>query len=128
MDLVEVGRIARAFDRWGERLVKRLLSKREAREIESVRNRVHFLARRFAVKEAAAKALGQGIAAGIRWADFELRHHSNGAPYLHLQGMAARFAAARHVNATHVSVADEKRHAMAFVIFCSEKDAVNDKD
>ena len=119
-DLISVERIAAALGRHGTRLAQRLLAEGELSHFRGLRQPAPFLAKRFAVKEAAAKALRSGIGGGLRWCEFELLHDDRGAPLLRLHGMAAERARALGVRSCHVSLADERGRALAFVIFCND--------
>jgi len=104
MDVVELDRIARSLDRFGERFLARVLTQRERAALP--RLAVPFLAARFAAKEAAAKALGTGFRQGVTLASIEIRALPSGQPELVLHGaakaIAARLGAARsHVSLTH---------------------------
>ena len=70
VDLVEIGRVERALDRWGERLVARLMDEDEARTLPAERGpRAIALALAIAGKEATSKAIGTGWTQGVRWRD-----------------------------------------------------------
>lgn len=113
-DLVDTDRIRRVWDRHGQRFVRRILTPREQAEWNGAD--AGFLARRFAVKEAAAKALGSGIAGGLTFLDIELGHDQRGRPMLHFSGVARHRSRSLGVTATHVTVSDERSIAMAFVV------------
>jgi len=80
-------------------------------------DRAAFLAKRFAAKEAAAKALGTGIRDGLRLAHFAIGHDALGRPTLSLLKRAAELADAAGIIATHLSISDEGGWAQAFVVF-----------
>ena len=70
IDLIERERVARALDRWGERLVAKLMGEAEASRLPKARtDRAHALALAIAAKEAASKALGTGWSRGVCWRD-----------------------------------------------------------
>ena len=84
VDLVEVGRIRRACDRWGERFLRRVFT---AGERAYCMRKVHpeqSLAARFAAKEAVLKAIGTGLSGGIRWTDVEVTKDRSGKPGVRL--------------------------------------------
>lgn len=116
IDVVRVERIQRLLDRFGRRAGERVLGAEELAEWEQGSMRAAFLAKRFAVKEAAAKALGTGFRSGIRYCDISVGHDGLGAPYLHLGGAARRRAEALGVIGQHVSLSDERGLAIAQVI------------
>lgn len=115
-DLVEVARIERALERHGERFVRRILTPAERSAFERSPRPAAFLARRFAAKEAAAKALGTGIRGAFAFNAIEVRNRNNGAPELHFTGAAAEVARRLGVGRTLLSLADERAYALAYVV------------
>ncbi|WP_421621348.1 holo-ACP synthase [Alkalilimnicola ehrlichii] len=116
-DLVEIARMERLLARHGDRALTRLLHVQERAECPCAPDRAaRFLARRFAAKEAAAKALGTGIANGIRFADLQVSHDDRGRPLLNLHGEARQHAQALGATGHHLSISDEQTHALAFVV------------
>lgn len=113
-DLVDTDRIRRVWERHGLRFVQRILTPREQAEWNDAD--AGYLARRFAVKEAAAKALGSGIAGGLTFQDIELGHDPRGRPLLHFSGAARQRGQSLGVTAAHVTVSDERSIALAFVV------------
>lgn len=116
IDLVDIERMARIHARFGDGLARRLLAQREHAAYASTRDAARFLAKRFAVKEATAKALGTGIAGGIRFTDVWVEHHESGAPCLCWDGFAQQRAERIGVARAHLSVSDERGQVMACVI------------
>jgi holo-[acyl-carrier protein] synthase len=116
-DIVDVARIAALYEKHPQRFPERILTPFELEEMQRLSDHVAFLARRFAVKEAASKALGTGMAEGIGFADFEVRHDALGKPELAVYHHAAVLLRERGVVRTHLSIADEKTYAVAYVIF-----------
>jgi holo-[acyl-carrier protein] synthase len=115
VDMVEISRIARAIERWGERFLRRVYT---ACEIEHCRGRVPELAARFAAKEAVSKALGVGIwwRGGIGWTDAEVRPDSLGKPEVFLYGRAAERAQALGLDQWAISLSHTDDHAIAMVV------------
>lgn len=117
LDLTEVGRIADALERHGERFLARVF-----REGEILRSRRHprafaeHVAGRFAAKEAAMKALGTGWSGGIGFRDVEVGRDAGGAPTLALAGVAAERAKELGVARLHVSLTHTRDHAQAIVV------------
>ncbi len=100
-DIVNLTRFARALERWGERLTARLFTQGELDRAEGA-HRTRELAGNFAAKEAFLKALGTGLAEGIRWQDVELVRDERGAPSYSLSGKAAGlFAGNSAVSISH---------------------------
>lgn len=116
-DIVASERIRQLLARYPDRLPKRLLTAGEQADLPCGATQVAFLAKRFAAKEAAAKALGTGFASGVRFTDFEIGHEGNGRPSLSLLGHAAAVAAEMRITACHLSISDEQQFAVAFVVF-----------
>ncbi|NRN29070.1 holo-ACP synthase [Photorhabdus heterorhabditis] len=115
-DIVEIARIEGVVERSGERLAKRILSESEWKQYQQHEKPVRFLAKRFAVKEAAAKALGTGIRNGLAFNQFEVVNDALGKPTLRLYGAAAELAQKLGAISLHVTLADERRYACATVI------------
>ena len=128
-DLVEIGRIAAAVDRFGERFAERILGPQEraryaARRARSARRGLAFLATRFAAKEAVSKAIGLGMRSPMSWRAVEVVNAPSGQPLAVAHGDLADFLAARRLRLS-VSVTDEQAMAMAFVV--AEVIADNDR-
>lgn len=115
-DIIEVERIQSMLQKQGDRLPQRLLSVGELQRYEQVANKVPWLAKRFAAKEAAAKALGTGIAQGISWKHIEVDNDVLGAPLLILHDAALLRASVMGANRFHLSLSDERAFAVAYVI------------
>ncbi len=115
-DLIRVARLAVVLERHGERFARRILDAGELAEYAGCADRAAFLAKRFAAKEAAAKALGTGIRNGLRLAHFGVGHDRLGRPHLRLSGRAAELAERSGIVASHLTLADEGGWAQAFVV------------
>jgi holo-[acyl-carrier protein] synthase len=120
-DLVDVRRIERTLDRHGARFVERIFTAEERRRAErrpAVRAGTY--AKRFAAKEACAKALGTGLRAGVFWKDMGVVNLPSGRPTMHLTGGAAdrlaRILPPGHEARIHVALTDELPYAQAFVV------------
>ncbi len=119
-DIVEISRIAKMSDNTRERLAKRVLTPNEyecfsTMNLNSVNNAVSYLAKRWAGKEAAAKALGTGIASGVSFQHIEIVTLESGQPTLILSNRALEIALSKKSKYWHISLADEKLYATAFV-------------
>ncbi|MEA1938116.1 MAG: holo-ACP synthase [Pseudomonadota bacterium] len=117
-DLVDIHRIERLLERFGNRFVLRCFAPVEQVE-PGPRTAAHY-AKRFAAKEACAKALGTGIADGVKLRDISIRRGQNGAPVLMLaDGAFARLqniAPSGMKAVLHVTLTDSESHAQAFVV------------
>lgn len=116
VDMVDVARIQAMLDRYGERFLRRVYTEAETDYALSGANKAERLAGRFAVKEAAMKALGTGKSQGILWRDVETVRGRAGKPVVHLHGQAVKWAKLRGVSAVHVSITHDGGKAEAFVI------------
>ncbi|MBI3546583.1 MAG: holo-ACP synthase [Gammaproteobacteria bacterium] len=114
-DIVRVGRMQEDLDRFGDRFSERILTSGELLDFRKNANKANFLARRFAAKEATVKAMGTGFRDGIQLHDIEVTHDAQGKPILAFHGRAQEFLQAKNIAVAHISLADEKDHAVAFV-------------
>ncbi len=119
-DIVYVPRIDRIFNRFGSRFAKRILTCDEFLKMNRSTSPARFLAKRFAVKEAAAKAFGTGFIDGLALSHIGILNDSHGKPSLHFHGYAKKMLIDRKISNTHVSISDDGDYAVAFVVFyCS---------
>ncbi|UCE89426.1 MAG: holo-ACP synthase [Pseudomonadota bacterium] len=114
-DIVSVQRMRRNLERYGERFARRILTDRELEEFRAAARPENFLAKRFAAKEAAAKAMGTGFSGGLSLRHIGVAHDASGKPLLMLSGYAEQFVRHHRITETHLSIADEKEQAVAFV-------------
>lgn len=115
-DICEVERIRAVYEKHGERFIKRILTVHEIKPFSSEEQTVRYLAKRYAAKEAIAKAFGTGIGGAIGFQDCIITRSSLGAPGIEFIGRGAQLAQARGVTHAHVSLTDEKNLVAAFVI------------
>ncbi|CAA2102942.1 Holo-[acyl-carrier-protein] synthase [Methylobacterium bullatum] len=119
-DLCDIRRIERSLARYGERFTHRIYTDGERAKSEGRAARAPSYARRFAAKEACAKALGTGMSHGVFWRDMEVVSLPGGAPTLRLTGGAAErlraMIPAGHAAKIHVTLTDDPPMAQAFVI------------
>ena len=116
VDIADIRRFEKLVKRYGDRLAKRILSEAELVEFGQNKNPAAFLAKRFAVKEATAKAFGTGFGKGLHPRQIGLGHNELGAPHLLLTDKAELAIKRLGCNQSHVSLSDEKEHAIAFVV------------
>lgn len=114
-DIVSVSRMQSALQRHGERFAERILAEEELEEYRQSSKPAQFLAKRFAAKEAAAKAFGTGFRNGLAMNDFIVAHDALGKPLLQFAGRAEQFCSEQGVGEAFLSISDEKEHAVAFV-------------
>lgn len=114
-DIVRVARMEQDIARYGEKFAERILTDTELNEYRQSNARAHFLARRFAAKEAAAKAMGTGFRDGLHLRDIGVTHDTHGKPLLEFTGRAQEFMREKSITTVHISLADEEDNAVAFV-------------
>ena len=119
-DLVDVRRIEEVLSRHGERFIARVFTEVERATAERRANRIETYAKRFAAKEACAKALGTGLRAGVWWRDMGVVNLPSGRPTVELTGGAKRRLAAitpvGHEARIDLTMTDEGPTAHAFVV------------
>jgi holo-[acyl-carrier protein] synthase len=119
-DITDVRRIAKVLDRHGERFIDRIFTPIERAKAEKRRNRVETYAKRFAAKEACAKALGTGFRAGVWWRDMGVVNLPSGRPTIELTGGAKRrldaITPAGYEARIDLTITDEGPMAHAFVV------------
>ena len=115
-DVVEIGRIEKALERFGERFARRILCEPELRRFARHRLPASYLAKRFAAKEAFTKALGTGIHAPANWHGVWVTNLKSGKPVLEFSNDLQKLLDTRGVTRAHVSLSDERGVAFATVI------------
>jgi holo-[acyl-carrier protein] synthase len=117
IDIAEVERIQAAIEKRGAAFLKRIYTPKEAAYCERFKNKYERYAGRFAVKEAAMKALGTGWQLGVRWVDLAVVREKSGRPTLAISGEAGKIAARLGVKNIAVSITHTAEQALALVIF-----------
>ena len=119
-DISDARRVAMVLERHGDRFIDRVFTPAERAKAERRRNRVETYAKRFAAKEACAKALGTGLRAGVWWRDMGVVNLPSGRPTMQLTGGAKRRLAAitpsGYEARIDLTITDEGPTAQAFVI------------
>jgi holo-[acyl-carrier protein] synthase len=119
-DLCDIRRIERSLERFGDRFTHRVFTEGERARSDRRAARAPSYARRFAAKEACAKALGTGLSQGVFWRDMEVVNLPGGKPTMRLTGGALERLRAMtpdgHEAVVHVSLTDDVPIAQAFVI------------
>jgi holo-[acyl-carrier protein] synthase len=119
-DLIDIGRIEKTLERHGERFISRVYTEIERARSERRKQRAASYAKRFAAKEACAKALGTGLSRGVFWRDMGVVNLPSGKPTMHLTGgaaaMLARLTPPKHRAVIHLTITDDFPLAQAFVI------------
>lgn len=119
-DLIDIRRIEKSLERHGQRFIQRIYTEVEQARSEGRRARAASYAKRFAAKEACAKALGTGLAQGVFWRDMGVVNLPSGAPTMALTGGALarldKILPSGHRVAIHLTITDDFPLAQAFVI------------
>jgi len=119
-DLIDIRRVEKTLERHGERFTHRVFTEVERVKSDRRRMRAASYAKRFAAKEACAKALGTGLAQGVFWRDMGVVNLPGGKPTMHLTGGAAErlnaLIPAGHRPLIHLTITDDFPLAQAFVI------------
>jgi holo-[acyl-carrier protein] synthase len=119
-DIIDIRRIERTLERYGDRFVARVFTDIERTKSDRRANRAASYAKRFAAKEACAKALGTGFSQGVFWRDLGVVNLPSGKPTMRLTGGAAERLAlitpAGMVAQIDLTITDDHPQAQAFVI------------
>jgi len=116
-DIVRIQRLRHDLERYGDRFAERILADEELVEFQQAGQKAQFLAKRFAAKEAAAKALGTGFRDGVTLRDIAVGHDEHGKPLLVFSERLAKRMVERGVaDVGHLSLTDEQEYAVAFVV------------
>jgi holo-[acyl-carrier protein] synthase len=115
-DIVGIGRMQRNLQRFGDRFARRILTEGEYQDFRHALKPAHFLAKRFAAKEALAKALGTGFRQGLGLRSIAITHDGHGRPLLEFLGRARELMREHGIAASHLSLSDEAEYAVAFVV------------
>jgi holo-[acyl-carrier protein] synthase len=123
-DLIDIRRVERTLDRYGARFIERIFTQVEQARAERRRERAATYAKRFAAKEACAKALGTGLRRGVFWRDMGVVNLPGGRPTMQLTGGAlqrlAEITPPGHAPRIDVSITDEYPLAQVTVIISAE--------
>ena len=119
IDIIDIRRIKKTIDRYDMRFKKKCFHLGEINKSESRLKSVESYAKRYAAKEACAKALGTGLARGVFWKDIEVQNNKFGKPKIILHNNALKFLKKMTKSqdcSIEVSLSDEKNYAIANVI------------
>tara|TARA_B100000029_G_scaffold415159_1_gene418799 strand:- start:13 stop:405 length:393 start_codon:yes stop_codon:yes gene_type:complete len=118
-DIVNIKRMEKSLNKYGNNFKKRIFSKNEINYCENKKNPSSFYAKRFAAKEAFSKALGTGIKGNIIFKNIEILNNKKGKPSIKLKGYVDTFLKKKIKNKKyhiHLSLSDDKPWAQATVI------------
>lgn len=115
-DLVFIPRIQQLLDKFGDKAAQKILNDSEFADFRQASRPVAFLAKRFAAKEAAAKAFGCGFRDGLSLKHISVVNDALGKPQLMLTGKASELASQRAISRSHLSLSDDGDYAIAYVV------------
>ncbi len=119
-DLIDIRRVEKTLDRFGERFVKRVFTDIERAKAERRTTQAATYAKRFAAKEAMSKALGSGIRMGVAWREMGVVNLPSGQPTMQLSGGARerldRLVPKGYAGVIHLTMTDDHPFAQAFVV------------
>ncbi len=119
-DLIDIRRVEKSLERFGDRFVQRIFTEVEQQKSDKRYNRAASYAKRFAAKEACAKALGTGLSKGVFWLDMGVVNLPGGKPSFHLTGGAKarldELTPDGHKADIHLTITDDFPLAQAIVI------------
>ena len=119
-DLIDIRRVEKSLERFGERFTERCFTEIERAKSDGRKNRAASYAKRFAAKEACSKALGTGLAQGVFWKDMGVVNMPGGKPTMKLTGGALerlkQLLPEGHAAHIHITITDDFPLAQAFVI------------
>ena len=116
IDLVDVKRMERTMNRWGDRFIQRVFTSSEMEICYSRKFPPSAFSMRFAAKEAFSKAIGLGMKKGVRWRDIEVFHFPEGRPGLRLHGRSLEICNEKQITGFHLSMSDDGAYGTAVVV------------
>ena len=118
-DIIDINRIKSVLNKYGDKFKYKCFHQNEISWSNSKLKSAESFAKRYAAKEACAKALGTGLARGVFWKDIEVINNKYGKPFIKLHGKAKVIFKNMNKNSNtqiEVSLSDEKKYAIANVI------------
>ncbi len=116
IDIVQIDRMERSISKHGEKFIDKILHPNEVEIIQRLKNKPRYLAKRFAAKEAFAKALGTGIVEGVTLPRIEVTNDEQGKPAICVHGQTKSKLEQLGIRHIFISISDEKDYAVAQVV------------
>ena len=122
IDIIDIRRIEKMIIKYGDRFIKKCFSQIEIQRSENSKNTIQSYAKKYAAKEAYAKALGTGLTRGVYRKDIEVSNNNLGKPILTLHNKSAQILNQIGSKNTkiEISLSDEKNYAISNVIIFNE--------
>lgn len=118
IDLIEINRIKRAYQKFGKKFLERVFTDRETFYAFQRKEPFVHLAGRFAAKEAVMKALGTGFGKGVYFKNIEILRRKGGPPYVVLHGKIKNLLKDKDIS---ISITHDKKYAIAFCVIINKK-------
>ena len=115
-DIVNIDRVSHILNKNRDGFIKRVLTEHETALFTNKADNAAYCAKRFAAKEAFAKALGTGIGKVVSFQDLTVRSNENGKPYFIPSEKLRQYLIEKNITKAHLSISDETKNAIAFVI------------
>jgi len=115
-DIVNIERVKKILLKNRDGFVKRVLSEHEQALFANKADSVAYFAKRFAAKEAFAKALGTGIGREVSFQDLTVRNNESGKPHFIPSEKLRQYLVEKNIKQAHLSISDESQNAIAFVV------------
>ena len=115
-DIVNIERVKKILSKNRDGFVKRVLSEHEQALFANKADSAAYFAKRFAAKEAFAKALGTGIGREVSFQDLTVRNNENGKPHFIPSEKLRQYLVENNIKQAHLSISDENQNAIAFVV------------
>ena len=115
-DIVNIERVKKILSKNRDGFVKRVLSEHEQALFANKADSAAYFAKRFAAKEAFAKALGTGIGRVVSFQDLTVRNNENGKPHFIPSEKLRQYLVENNIKKAHLSISDESQNAIAFVV------------
>jgi len=115
-DIVNIERVKKILSKNRDGFVKRVLSEHEQALFANKADSAAYFAKRFAAKEAFAKALGTGIGREVSFQDLTVRNNENGKPHFIPSEKLRQYLVENNIKQAHLSISDESQNAIAFVV------------
>ena len=115
-DIVNIDRVKKILSKNRDGFVKRVLSEHEQALFANKADSAAYCAKRFAAKEAFAKALGTGIGQVVSFQDLTVRNNENGKPHFTPSEKLRQYLVEKNIRQAHLSISDESQNAIAFVV------------
>jgi holo-[acyl-carrier protein] synthase len=119
-DVCSIERISKSLERFGDRFVKRILTVDECARFDRTKDKAGHLAKRFAAKEAFAKAIGTGIHAPFTWHSISITRNPKGKPGIRPSADMEKHLTKLGITTLHISLTDDGGIAVAFVVLEGE--------